>query len=164
MNLIKFFCYPPPNEVCEGNVFTGVCLSTGGLSVRGGVCLQGVYFQGGSLSWGSLSRGGLCHRDPPYVGRAGGMHPTGMHSCFKSVSLGTHSYDKTCTSLHDFMYTCVTTASSLAQNLEVPGNWYRHKSSSRQFQLCHVREIRQLLGVSRIIFLNRVGSICCTNR
>ena len=36
---------PPANEVCKGNVFTGVCLSTGGVSVRvGGFC------QGGDLS------------------------------------------------------------------------------------------------------------------
>ena len=35
---------PPANEVCEGYVFTGVCLSTGWISVQGG----------------SLSRGGLC--------------------------------------------------------------------------------------------------------
>ena len=40
----------PANEVCEGYVFTGVCLSTGG----------------GSPSGGSLSRGGgLCQGDPP---------------------------------------------------------------------------------------------------
>ena len=27
----RCFILPPANEVCEGNVFTGVCLSTGGL-------------------------------------------------------------------------------------------------------------------------------------
>ena len=73
---------PPANEVCEGYVFTDVCLATGGLSVSvqgGGLCPgegglgpgkeglcpgEGVSFQGrGSLSrgGGSLSRGGgLC--------------------------------------------------------------------------------------------------------
>ena len=32
---------PPANEVCEGYVFTGVCLSTGGACVvySGGVCM-----------------------------------------------------------------------------------------------------------------------------
>ena len=40
---------PPTNEVCEGYVFTGVCLSTGG-----------------SLSGGRVSvQGGLCQGDPP---------------------------------------------------------------------------------------------------
>ena len=33
-----FILLPSANEVCEGYVFTGVCLSTGG----GGVCLGGV--------------------------------------------------------------------------------------------------------------------------
>ena len=49
---------PLANEVCEGYVFTGVCLSTGWISVQGGLCFRGVC-PGGSLS------GGLCHRDPP---------------------------------------------------------------------------------------------------
>ena len=59
---------PPANEVCEGYVFTGVCLSTG---------------EGGS---------GPMHAGPPadtpsvqcmlgYDQQAGGTHPTGMHSC-----------------------------------------------------------------------------------
>ena len=65
--------------------------------------LSVILFTGGSLSrgvsvWGSLSRGslsegvsvqGLClggsmsRETPLYGGRAGGMHPTGMHSRFK---------------------------------------------------------------------------------
>ena len=40
---------PPANEVCEGYVFTGVCLSTGGILVS----VKGV------SDWGSLSRGSL---------------------------------------------------------------------------------------------------------
>ena len=56
----------------QGNIFTGVCLSTGGSSSGGSLCpgwslSRGVYIQGGlcpirdlcpggSLSWGSLSR------------------------------------------------------------------------------------------------------------
>ena len=43
----------PANEVCEGYVFTGVCLFTGGSQYlsSGGVCARGF------LSRGSLSRG-----------------------------------------------------------------------------------------------------------
>ena len=33
--------FPPANEVCEGYVFTGVCLSTGGGYVAGGMCMVG---------------------------------------------------------------------------------------------------------------------------
>ena len=59
---------PPTNEVCEGYVFTGDCLSTGGSSSLWGVSVQGVSVQGGlcpgasvggDLSRGSLSRGSL---------------------------------------------------------------------------------------------------------
>ena len=33
-----------------------------------------------------MSKEGLCHGDPPSCGgRAGGTHPTGMHSCFENV-------------------------------------------------------------------------------
>ena len=46
----------PANEVCEGYVFTGVCLSMG----EGGLCPQGVSVQGGLCPGGSLSTGGLC--------------------------------------------------------------------------------------------------------
>ena len=46
---------PPANEVCEGNVFTGVCLSTGGLC-PGRFSVQ----WGGSLSRGVSVREGLC--------------------------------------------------------------------------------------------------------
>ena len=78
---VNFFtpCYlPPANKVCEGYVFTGVCLSSGGggsrslsrgspsrgspsggslsgVSVQGGLC-QGVSVQGGLCSGVSLSR------------------------------------------------------------------------------------------------------------
>ena len=49
---------PPANEVCEGNVFTGVCLSTGGMRDGRGACVAGET-----------------------ATAAGGTHPTGMHSC-----------------------------------------------------------------------------------
>ena len=58
---------PPANEVCEGNVFTDVCLSTWGSLFRGvsvqGVSIRGVSVQGSSVQGGlypgegSLSRG-----------------------------------------------------------------------------------------------------------
>ena len=58
---------PPANEVCKGYVFTGVCLSTGGLSLCPGgsqslgVSVQGVSVQGdlcpGESVQGGLSRG-----------------------------------------------------------------------------------------------------------
>ena len=56
---------PPANEVCEGNVFTDVYLTTGGSR---------------SVSGGSLSRGVSVQGDPPVRQRVGGKHPTGMHS------------------------------------------------------------------------------------
>ena len=69
---------PPTNVVCEGYVFTGVCLSmggsqsqqggspSGGFSIRGGggSPSRGVFIQGGSPSrgvsiWGGSSSGGF---------------------------------------------------------------------------------------------------------
>ena len=46
---------PPANEVCEGYVFTGVCLSTGGrthliLSASGGMHAPGGYYKMRSMS------------------------------------------------------------------------------------------------------------------
>ena len=95
MNKLQdYILLPPANEVYEGNVFTGVYLSTGGggsvsrgalcpvrslprgrgVSSRGrGVSLRGVGLclsteGGGSLSRGGVSvqgEGGLCLGDPP---------------------------------------------------------------------------------------------------
>ena len=62
---------PPANEVCYGNVFTGVCLSTAGGVHGGGMHGRGPAWQG---SVGRV-RG---RRDAT---AAGGTHPTGMHSC-----------------------------------------------------------------------------------
>ena len=80
---------PLANEVCEGNVFTGVCLSTGGFSVQAGVSVQGEGLSGrvsvrgeslsrevlcpgegsllGGLTGGCLCLGGLCQGDPHTV-------------------------------------------------------------------------------------------------
>ena len=53
---------PPANEVCEGYVFTGVCLSIEGSLSRGylfrrGLCLGGLCPRRVSVHGGSLSRG-----------------------------------------------------------------------------------------------------------
>ena len=94
---------PPTNEVCEGKVFTGVCLSTGGsLSREGGESLsRGISVQGvsaqvalsrGSLYMGSLSRGrgslsrggslcpgeGVCVQGRESLSRGGGLCPGGL--------------------------------------------------------------------------------------
>ena len=45
---------PPANEVCEGNYFTDVCLSTGG----GGGSLSKGLSSGGISVWGTLCLGG----------------------------------------------------------------------------------------------------------
>ena len=62
--LVKFILYlPPANEVCEGYLFTGVCLSTGGKGACmffWGVCVvfsEGVYGFFGGCSWFFL---GVC--------------------------------------------------------------------------------------------------------
>ena len=66
---------PPANEVCEGYVFTCVCLSTGGCLPH---CMLGIHPPGADTPAADT---------PPavYAGRygqqAGGTHPTGMHTC-----------------------------------------------------------------------------------
>ena len=94
-------CYHPQRN-CEGYVFTGVCLSTGGLvsqhalqQVSRGQCYPSMDCRwypsmpccvpalGGSALGGVWSRG--VWRPPPQKPMAtvaDGMHPTGMHSCF----------------------------------------------------------------------------------
>ena len=52
-------------EVFKDYVFTGICLSTGGITVQGGLCLReslfvGVSVHGGSLSVGVSVCGSLC--------------------------------------------------------------------------------------------------------
>ena len=62
----------------QGNVFTPVCHSVHREALcPGGLC-PGVSVQGGSRS----VRGDTPDRDPPVRSRAGGTHPTGIHSCF----------------------------------------------------------------------------------
>ena len=101
-NLCRQFL-PPANEVCEGYVFTGVCLSTpggacmvlfGGCGFIRGACM--VLFGGGCVhgfirgACVVLFGGGTCvvfsvFLDTMRYGQwVGGTHPTGMHSCKKS--------------------------------------------------------------------------------
>ena len=64
----------------------GWCLDlcAGGLDPEGslsrGVSVWGVPVQGGSVQ-GDLCQGDPTDRDASIWQRAGGMHPTGMHSC-----------------------------------------------------------------------------------
>ena len=57
----------------QGNMFTGVCLSTGV-----GAWSRGVPGPGGGVP----GPGGAWWRPPRTATAAGGTHPTGMHSCF----------------------------------------------------------------------------------
>ena len=87
---------PPTNEVWEGYVFTGVCLSGGvvhgGWCVVGGMCGGGVHGGGGTCVCGGGMRGegmhgrvcvwqGVACMAGDTAAEAGGTHPTGMYSC-----------------------------------------------------------------------------------
>ena len=71
----------------QGNMFTGVCLSTGGCLSR-----EGAWSQGGCLVPGvGLLRGGLIPgaclvATPPTATAEGGTHPTGIHSCVTMIT------------------------------------------------------------------------------
>ena len=78
---------PPANEVCEGYVFTGVCLSTPGGGMHGfirGACV--VLFGGHAWFYsGGVGRAWFFSDTMRYGQWAGGTHPTGMHSCTVSM-------------------------------------------------------------------------------
>ena len=62
MVIIVAYLLLPANKVCKGHVFTGVCLSTGGMHGRGacmGVCMAGGMF-GGHAWQGACVTGGVC--------------------------------------------------------------------------------------------------------
>ena len=66
----------PANEVCEGYVFTGICLSTG----------KAVAGPEADTPQADTPLPNACWDTPPadttgYGQQAGGTHPTGMHSC-----------------------------------------------------------------------------------
>ena len=60
---------PPANKVCEGYVFTGVCLSMGGMHGGGHVWPGGMHGRGMCMAGGHVWQGRAC-----MVG--GGMHVT----------------------------------------------------------------------------------------
>ena len=77
-------------------MFTGVCLSTGGVPAPGGCLLwgsgpRGVWSRGvpagggvgpGGSGAGGVPAPGVCLVEtPPTATAADGTHPTGMHSC-----------------------------------------------------------------------------------
>ena len=74
--LTKFL--PPANEVCEGNVFTGVCVSMEqGVLSRGGLCPGGLCPRVGVSvqGWGSLSKGGVSVQGRGSLSKGGGLCP-----------------------------------------------------------------------------------------
>ena len=82
----RYKLLPSANEVCEGYVFTGVCLSTGGeRCMAEGVCMVGCAWQGGHVWQGGLWPGGLLQ---------GGCVARGMHGrgrAWQGVGMhGTH--------------------------------------------------------------------------
>ena len=79
------FLLPPANEVCEGYVFTGVCLSMGrGVWVSVIPGTRGRHPPGRHSTWSDtpLSRHPLGRHPLADGQQAGGTHPTGMHSCY----------------------------------------------------------------------------------
>ena len=80
----------------QGNMFKGVCLSTGGCLLLGGAWSGGCLLRG-CLVWGAWSSGGWARgvwfrgvpapdggawwRPPRMATAADGTHPAGMHSC-----------------------------------------------------------------------------------
>ena len=95
-DILRTAFLPPTNEVCEGYVFTGVCLSTGGGSTWAGTPGQvhplagtppGRYTPQAGTSPGQVHPPGRYTPRPQcmlgYGQQAGGTHPTGMHSCLR---------------------------------------------------------------------------------
>ena len=92
------FILPPANEVCEGYVFTGVCLSSGkGACVVGGLCVRGcTHGRSVRMQGGMHGRESVCGRVCMAGGGGGAYvagetatatdstHPTGMHSCYQT--------------------------------------------------------------------------------
>ena len=87
---------PPANEVCEGYVFTGICLSTGGGGVRGRV-EGGSALQGGWHAWwrsvhgrGLCMAGSVCSRGCMHGGR--GACVAGWHAWQGGMCGGGHAW------------------------------------------------------------------------
>ena len=94
-NQTTILYYRPQRSCGQGNVFTGVCLSTGG---RGCLpqCMLGCHIPPDLAdtppgTWQTPPGPGRHHPPrmltPTYGPRAAGTHPTGMHSCSLLISL-----------------------------------------------------------------------------
>ena len=70
-----------PQRSCEGYVFTGVCLSTGGMPGPGGCLLPGGV--PGPRGVGVPACTEADPRPQETATAADGTHPTEMHSCFE---------------------------------------------------------------------------------
>ena len=82
-NIFRSVC----QEICpRGGACVAVCVAGGGLCGRGGHAWQA----GGYVWWGACMARGACVAEGvhgrgvcvAYSQRAGGTHPTGMHSCY----------------------------------------------------------------------------------
>ena len=87
INEFHLFITARKRSLGQGNIFTGVCLSTGGVPGPGGcLVLGGAWSRGRGGAW-SRGRGvpapggGVPGGDPQTATAAGDTHPTGMHSC-----------------------------------------------------------------------------------
>ena len=92
-------------SVGQGNIFTSVCqefcsqgglvpgghlvLGEGGCLVLEGCLVWGVAWSGGCLVLGGCLVWGSVENPPRTATAAGGMHPTGMHSCLSLNSVKT---------------------------------------------------------------------------
>ena len=75
----------PANVVCEGYVFTGVCLSTGDVRDRGWACMTGgAWVVGACLAGGCVAEGRACV--------AGGMHGGGQMCGSEACVVGGHAW------------------------------------------------------------------------
>ena len=74
LNLFRVQLLPAATKLGQGNIFTGVCLSTGGGSAS---VHAGIYPPGADTP--------PRKQTPAYGQRAAGTHPTGMHSCLLLV-------------------------------------------------------------------------------
>ena len=80
LNLFHVQLLPAATKLGQGNIFTGVCLSTGGGLPQ---CMLGYTPPGADTP--PRSRHPPPKQTPAYGQRAAGTHPTGMHSCLLLV-------------------------------------------------------------------------------
>ena len=89
---------PPANKVCEGYVFTGVCLYTGGRSL--GLCPGGLSLRpGGGLCQGGLCLGGVCLEGVSVQGglsRRPPMVMSGQYASYWNAFLFDKTFAKNC--------------------------------------------------------------------